>query len=166
MVDFDNDGDLDAFVCHDVEPNVYYINNGTLNDDGTPNMTFVQGGLGDTVNGGNYGSIWVDYDNDHDMDLFIAKCRGGSSSANINQLHKNNGNGVFEEIGSSVNLADNVQTCPPLGEIMTMMAIWMPLLVRAPHLMVVISLCTIKKVQQTVNLWTSLQEAVSIHLVL
>lgn len=110
MVDFDNDGDLDAFVCHDVEPNVYYINNGTLNDDGTPNMTFVQGGLGDTVNGGNYGSIWVDYDNDHDMDLFIAKCRGGSSSANINQLHKNNGNGVFEEIGSSVNLADNVQT--------------------------------------------------------
>ncbi|NNK87519.1 MAG: VCBS repeat-containing protein, partial [Flavobacteriaceae bacterium] len=26
FIDIDNDGNLDAFVCHDVEPNVYYIN--------------------------------------------------------------------------------------------------------------------------------------------
>lgn len=104
FVDINNDGHLDAFVCHDVEPNVYYIN------DGNGNLTFNQGGLGDTVNGGNYGSIWIDYDNDRDMDLFIAKCRGGNSGANINQLHENDGSGNFTEISTAMNLADPVQT--------------------------------------------------------
>lgn len=104
FVDINNDGHLDAFVCHDVEPNVYYIN------DGNGNLTFNQGGLGDTVNGGNYGSIWIDYDNDRDMDLFIAKCRGGNSGANINQLHENDGSGNFTEVSSAMNLADPVQT--------------------------------------------------------
>ncbi|WP_339663405.1 FG-GAP-like repeat-containing protein [Croceibacter atlanticus] len=104
FVDINNDGHLDAFVCHDVEPNVYYIN------DGDGNLTFNQGGLGDTVNGGNYGSIWIDYDNDRDMDLFIAKCRGGNSGANINQLHENDGSGNFTEVSTAMNLADPVQT--------------------------------------------------------
>ena len=65
FVDINNDGHLDAFVCHDVLPNVYYIN------DGTGDLTFGQGGLGDTPDGGNYGSIWIDYDNDGDLDVLI-----------------------------------------------------------------------------------------------
>jgi PKD repeat protein len=104
MVDINNDGHLDAFVCHDVAPNVYYIN------DGTGNLTFNQGGLGDHPNGGNYGSIWVDYNNDNLPDLFIAKCRGGSSTANINELHRNNGNGTFTDVSVQTGLADPVQT--------------------------------------------------------
>ena len=104
FVDINNDGALDAFVCHDVAPNVYYINNG----DGT--LTFNQGGLGDVANGGNYGSVWIDYDNDNDQDLFIAKCRGGTSPANINELHRNNGDGTFTEVGAQAGLDDNVQT--------------------------------------------------------
>jgi hypothetical protein len=104
FIDINNDGHLDAFVCHDVQPNVYYIN------DGDGNLTFFQGGLGDTPDGGNYGSIWIDYDNDGDMDLFLAKCRGGTSLANINQLHRNNGDGTFTEMGAVAGLADNIQT--------------------------------------------------------
>ncbi len=104
FVDINNDGHLDAFVCHDVQPNVYYLN------DGTGNLSFFQGGLGDTPNGGNYGSIWIDYDNDGDMDLFLAKCRGGVTPANINQLHRNNGDGTFTEVGLAAGLADNIQT--------------------------------------------------------
>ena len=104
FVDINNDGHLDAFVCHDVQPNVFYLN------DGSGNLTFFQGGLGDTPDGGNYGSIWIDYDNDGDVDLFIAKCRGGNSAANINQLHRNNGDGTFTEVGAIAGLADNVQT--------------------------------------------------------
>jgi hypothetical protein len=104
FVDIDNDGNLDAFVCHDVEPNVYYIN------DGSGGVTFYQGGLGDTPDGGNYGSVWIDYDNDCDMDLFLAKCRGGVGPANINQLHRNNGDGTFTEVGPTSGLEDNVQT--------------------------------------------------------
>ncbi|MEN8815899.1 MAG: FG-GAP-like repeat-containing protein [Nonlabens sp.] len=114
FIDINNDGHLDAFVCHDVAPNVYYIN------DGNGNLNFYQGadpngvpsGLGLVANGGNYGTIWIDYDNDRDMDLFIAKCRGGSSSAKINELHRNNGDGTFTNVAAlpGVNLADPIQT--------------------------------------------------------
>lgn len=104
FVDINNDGHLDAFVCHDVQPNVYYIN------DGQGSLTFFQGGLGDTPNGGNYGSIWIDYDNDCDLDLFISKCRGGSQTANINQMHRNNGDGTFTDVSIESGLADNIQT--------------------------------------------------------
>lgn len=104
FVDINNDGHLDAFVCHDVNPNVYYMN------DGSGNLSFNQGGLGDDAAGGNYGSIWIDYDNDRDMDMFIAKCRGGSTTININEMHENNGDGTFSEVGSSTGLADPLQT--------------------------------------------------------
>lgn len=114
FVDLNNDGHLDAFVCHDVQPNVYYIN------DGEGNLTYYQGadpdgipsGLGLVPSGGNYGTVWIDFDNDRDMDLFIAKCRGGATSAKINELHQNNGDGTYTNIAgdTGVNLADPVQT--------------------------------------------------------
>lgn len=105
FIDINNDGNLDAFVCHDVDPNVFFIN------DGDNNFSFNQGSLGDTPGGGNYGSIWMDFDNDGDQDLFIAKCRGGSSNpANINQLHRNNGDGTYTEVAEQFNLADDIQT--------------------------------------------------------
>jgi hypothetical protein len=104
LVDMDADGNLDAFVCHDVAPNVWYMNNGTQLFD------WNQGGLGDTPDGGNYGSVWIDYDNDCDIDMFIAKCRGGDTPANINQMHRNNGDGTYTEVGEEIGLADNVQT--------------------------------------------------------
>ncbi|WP_186991457.1 FG-GAP-like repeat-containing protein [Constantimarinum furrinae] len=103
FVDINNDGNLDAFVCHDVEPNVYYIN------DGSGNLGFVQGGLGDYATGGNYGSIWVDYDGDGDVDLFIAKC-GGEPARRTNQMHRNNGDGTFTEVADALGLADIMQT--------------------------------------------------------
>lgn len=104
FVDINNDGNLDAFVCHDVDPNVYYIN------DGLGNLVFHQGGIGDHAEGGNYGSIWTDYDNDGDQDCFIAKCRGGATTANINELHRNNGDGTFTNVSVASNMADPVQT--------------------------------------------------------
>ena len=128
FVDINNDGNLDAFVCHDVQANVYYIN------DGSGNLTFYQGesagvvpnGLGLTPGGGNYGTVWIDFDNDRDMDLFIAKCRGGSTTISTNELWRNDGNGVFVNVAdsngwyntnypgkghnNSSNLGDNVQT--------------------------------------------------------
>ncbi len=128
FVDINNDGELDAFVCHDVDPNVVFIN------DGSGNLTFYQGenpgvldnGLGLTPGGGNYGTVWIDFDNDRDMDMFIAKCRGGSTTISTNELWRNDGNGVFVNVAdsngwyntnypgighnNSSNLGDNVQT--------------------------------------------------------
>ncbi len=104
FIDINNDGNLDAFVCHDVAPNVRYLN------DGSGNLSFSQGGMGDHPNGGNYGSIWVDYNNDGYPDLFIAKCRGGLNSAKINELYRNNGNGTFTDVSEASNMSDSVQT--------------------------------------------------------
>ncbi len=104
FIDINNDGHLDAFMCHDVEPNVYYIN------DGAGNLSYFQGGLSDVPDGGNYGSIWVDYNNDGLPDLFIAKCRGGASDANYNQLFRNDGNGIFTDVSIVSGLYDPIQT--------------------------------------------------------
>jgi len=103
FVDINNDGHLDAFVCHDVEPNVYYIN------DGNGNLEFNQGGIGDYPSGGHYGSVWIDYDNDRDVDMFIAKC-GGESARRDNEMHRNNGDGTFTEVGAELGLEDDMQT--------------------------------------------------------
>lgn len=103
FIDINNDGHLDAFVCHDVEPNVYYIN------DGNGNFTFNQGGLGDYSSGGHYGSVWVDFDNDRDVDMFIAKC-GGESARRDNEMHVNNGDGTYTEQGAALGLEDDMST--------------------------------------------------------
>ncbi|MDG5490993.1 FG-GAP-like repeat-containing protein [Psychroserpens sp. SPM9] len=111
FADINDDGHLDAFVCHDVEPNVYYIN------DGSGNLTFYQSNvtpgapvnLGDYASGGNYGSIWIDYDNDRDLDMFIAKC-GGETARRRNNMLTNNGNNTYTENAAALGLDDPMQT--------------------------------------------------------
>jgi hypothetical protein len=98
MVDLNADGNLDAFSCHDVDANVRFIN------DGSGNLTFTQGGVGETC--GNYGSIWTDYDNDGDVDCFVAKC--GCDPTDL--LMRNNGDGTFTNMAPSLGLADNHQS--------------------------------------------------------
>lgn len=98
MVDINNDGHLDAFSCHDVAANVYFLN------DGSNNFVFHQGGLGE--NCGNYGSIWTDIDNDHDMDLFVAKC--GCDPVDI--LYRNNGDGTFASMAPTFGFFDYQQS--------------------------------------------------------
>ena len=109
FVDINNDGHLDAFVCHDVDPNVYFLNDG--NGSFLPE---IQGGLGDTATGNNYGSLWFDYDNDGDSDLYLSKCVVGSNNVNDpnrrNQLHRNNGDGTFTEVAAAAGLDTNTQS--------------------------------------------------------
>ena len=111
FVDINNDGNLDAFVCHDVEPNVYFINDGTGNftyyqSDVTPGAPYE---LGNFASGGDYGSIWIDYNNDGNVDLFVAKC-GGSEERRTNIMYTNNGDGTFTENAADIGLADPMQT--------------------------------------------------------
>ena len=105
FVDINNDGNLDAFSCHDVDPNVYYINNGW------GGFTYYQSGttpgalnLGIIPSGGNYASIWSDFDNDGDSDLFVSKCSGPAC-----ELHRNNGNGTSY---TDISVASEIDVTP------------------------------------------------------
>jgi len=105
FVDINNDGKLDAFACDDNAPNRYYLNDGT-------NLNHNQGGIGDFATGGNYASNWIDYDNDGDIDMYLAKCGQGGSGVggNIDQLHRNNGDGTFTNVAAAANMANPEQT--------------------------------------------------------
>jgi hypothetical protein len=106
FADIDNDGNLDAFACHDVAQCRPYRNvNGVLSFDASLITTLAIGG--------NYAAIWVDYDNDWDSDLYITKCRGGAAVGDpqrINLLYRNDGGGVFTSVGPEANMDDGDQS--------------------------------------------------------
>jgi hypothetical protein len=95
--DYDNDGDLDLFVANYLasENNFLYQNNG----DGT--FTKITTGAIVTDGGRSYGSIWGDYDNDGDLDLFVTNYWGDN-----NFLYQNNGDGSFTKITSGAIVND------------------------------------------------------------
>lgn len=84
MIDYDNDGDLDIFLSsYDGANNVLLVN------DGFGNFTQITTGTIVTSSNYNRGTSWADYDNDGQVDLFIAvnNYYGGN-----NKLFHNNGN--------------------------------------------------------------------------
>jgi len=98
--DYDNDGDLDLFVSNPNQINFMYQNNG----DGS----FTKVTDGDIVNEIKTweASSWGDYDNDGDIDLFVANA---SSSSGNNYLYHNNGDGTFLTMTEATLLKDNNQ---------------------------------------------------------
>ena len=106
FADIDNDGYVDIFVCHDNGESRVWGNDGMggfIPRDEWIDMS-VNGQSGESASG-NYGSTWLDIDNDGDIDLYIAKCRQGVTDVNdkrrINQLYINDGNGNFTEEASA-----------------------------------------------------------------
>ena len=109
--DFDNDGWADLAVCDDNDyMKIYKNNTGTLAITTTLIDTEINPGMtygGDPYDSGNYGSVWLDIDNDGDLDLYTAHCRQSASSYNDqrrrDRLFINNA-GVFTENAASTNL--------------------------------------------------------------
>lgn len=94
FADLNNDGILDVFSCHDIAPNCYYLNNSSNN------LTFYQstvtaGAMTFGTIGGNYATLFTDFDNDGDSDVFVSKCSGPPC-----ELHRNDGNGVYTDISA------------------------------------------------------------------
>ena len=97
--DFNNDGHLDLLVTNGTgasQNNFLYLNNG---DGGS----FTKITNGDIVNDGgdSRSGIWEDFDNDGDLDLFIA-----NANQQNNFLYANNGDGTFTKINSGVIVND------------------------------------------------------------
>ena len=107
--DFNNDGWIDLFCCDDNAASHLYLNDGTGNLNVSTFVSFaVNPGLlygGDPADSGNYGSAWIDFDNDGDMDLFVAHCRQASSSTTDerrrDRLFVNDGTNHFTDQGST-----------------------------------------------------------------
>lgn len=107
FIDINNDGNLDLFACHDVAQSHAYRN------DGNGNLNFDISLMPTLAVGGNYQSMWTDYDNDGDQDMYLAKCRGGAPDGDpqrINLLYKNNGDGTFTESGAVAGVNDGAQS--------------------------------------------------------
>ncbi|MCC6938544.1 MAG: VCBS repeat-containing protein [Flavobacteriales bacterium] len=108
MADINNDGMLDAWSCHDVGLSKPYRNTGggvMMEDQSMIQQTV-------TV-GGNYATVFTDYDEDGDLDLYFSKCRGGAPDGDpqrINLLYRNNGNGTWTEAGAAAGINDGAQS--------------------------------------------------------
>ena len=113
FADINNDGFLDVFACHDDGESRIWANNG----DGTFSQAdnwIDMATVPPSDNSGNYGSIWTDFDNDGDIDLYIAKCRQGvndpTDPRRINALFVNDGNNNFTEAAGDYNLKIGAQS--------------------------------------------------------
>ena len=98
FADLNKDGNLDIFSCHDVAPNVYYIN------DGNANLTYYQsnttpGAMNLSSGGGNYATLFTDFDNDGDTDVFISKCSGPPC-----QLFRYDGGNVYTNVSAETGI--------------------------------------------------------------
>lgn len=100
FADINNDGWLDAFVCHDDGISRIFRNDGAGNfSQQTTWMNLATVPASD--NSGNYGSVWSDINNDGFLDFYIAKCRQNVNNPTdprrINQLFINNGDFTFTQ---------------------------------------------------------------------
>ncbi|MCH7764361.1 MAG: VCBS repeat-containing protein, partial [Candidatus Marinimicrobia bacterium] len=96
--DYDNDGDLDFYGGQTGSNKLYRNNNdGTFTD-----VTSTAGVAGFSMT--TKGVAWGDYDNDGDLELYVANENGS------NQLFQNNGDGTFTDVAPGLGLNDNSQS--------------------------------------------------------
>ncbi len=117
FMDVNNDGWEDIFVCNDVNESMLWVNDGTGNFPAEANNTVINfdvtaGTAAPADESGNYGSVWTDFDNDGDVDFYIAHCRqsyGPGDLRRTNVLFENNGNGTYTSNAAAHGMASNDQ---------------------------------------------------------
>lgn len=98
FADYDNDGDLDLYVTYVMlSPTILLRNNG----DGTFTDVTSMVGVGQGLDA--RGLAFADYDNDGDLDLFIADTQGSGVI-----FFRNNGDGTFTDATSEAGFAGEI----------------------------------------------------------
>ncbi|MCB0301340.1 MAG: VCBS repeat-containing protein [Calditrichaeota bacterium] len=87
--DYDADGDLDMYVSNDP------FGNGLLRNNGDGTFSEVADAAGVAVNKACWGVNFFDFDNDGDLDLFVAVATGLPNNWNV--LYENLGDGTFSQ---------------------------------------------------------------------
>ena len=85
--DYDSDGDLDLFVANADQSNFFYLNKGH------GSFTKIIDSIIAKDGGKSQGSSWVDYDNDGDLDLFVA------NEQQNNFLYRSTAIDTFKRVG-------------------------------------------------------------------
>ncbi len=113
FADIDHNGTLDIFACHDDGRSLVMLGDGNGNftqDDNHIDTDLPNG----SDNSGNYGSVFTDFDNDGDIDLYVAKCRQGVTDPTdfrrINILFVNDGNGNYTEAAAAAGIDSGEQS--------------------------------------------------------
>jgi tetratricopeptide (TPR) repeat protein len=96
--DFDLDGDLDLFTVGVHSGTALFRNNG----DGTFTEVSEEAGVSD--HRGGWASLFADYDNDGDPDLYIT--RDAWDGKDSNTMYRNNGDGTFSDVTKAAGVAD------------------------------------------------------------
>jgi hypothetical protein len=113
FADVDNDGDLDMFTLVYIHSN-YTINEGTndlmLNDGEAhftlaPNSPFHNEPIYNTA-----AAVFVEYDNDGYVDLYIGNWYGPGSTLTVDQLYQGHGDGSFTNVTSAAGI-NAASTC-------------------------------------------------------
>jgi hypothetical protein len=117
FADIDNDGQLDAFGCHDDGLSRMWRGNGTALTPAPELIDLTDYALQNypgNDHSGNYGTVWSDFDNDGDLDLMIAKCRQFVNDPfdprRQNQLWVNDGTNFYTEEADARGLVLNEQS--------------------------------------------------------
>jgi hypothetical protein len=102
--DYDNDGDLDLYITHGAKSGLGEGPNELYQNDGLGHFVNVAEEVGVTDDlGRGRGAAWADYDNDGDLDLFVANATRADAP---DAFFRNNGDGTFTNIAAEVGLAD------------------------------------------------------------
>ena len=106
QADYNNDGYLDIYVVrgawenqeNNFPPSSLLRNNG----DGTFTDVTIQAGL--LGFNPSYNAVWLDYNNDGDIDLFVSNESPNSGIHHSAQLFRNNGDGTFDEVAKELKI--------------------------------------------------------------
>ena len=101
FADLNGDGPIDLFFGEERGANQLFLGDGT----GMFSESSATAGISHIVQ--TYGVAAADYDNDGDLDIFIAACSQADPLKSINLLFRNRGDGTFEEVGAEAGINDN-----------------------------------------------------------